>query len=367
MNDSKKYTIHESIKAFENSSAYSIAKALEKSSAFATLKCIENSPALKAMKALENSSVYSAAKALEKSSAFAALKSLENSPALRAMKDIENSVVFKASKAFEKSSLFSTLKSLESSPALKAMKALENSSAFSVAKALEKSSLFTTLKSLENSPALKAMEAFENSLAFSAIKSLQDSSRFNSFNELADKFSSQMVGPLTLSQAYQVVTQEYSQTTGASDTERLEVLTGKVDFLVKKAPKGALSKEFYLGLILTLFIFWLSQISSMQSEEKMLLTVEQLEQTISQQLYELTLNEREETFYVVIRAVNLRVKPSNKSEVVSILYPNAKVRLTKRKSKWIRVEYFDYVENVYVSGWVYKKYLKMMGRNNKYN
>jgi len=331
MNDSKKYTIHESIKAFENSSAYSVAKALEKSSAFATLK------------------------------------SLENPPALRAMKYIENSVVLSAAKDFEKSSLFSTLKSLESSPALKAMKALESSSAFSVTKALEKSSLFTTLKSLESSPVLKTMEAFEKSFAFSAIKSLQDSARFFSFNDLAEKFSSQMVGPLTLGQAYQVVTQEYSQTIGASDTDRLEKLTDKVDFLVQKAPKGALSKEFYLSLILTLFIFWLSQISTMQSGEKMLLSVEKLEQTISQQLSELKLNEKEETYYVVIRAVNLRVKPSTKSEVVNILFPNTKVKLITRKSKWIRVEYFDYVENVYVSGWVYKKYLKMMDTNNKYN
>jgi len=318
------------------------------------------------IKALEKSSVYTAAKALEKSSFFTSLKSLENTPALHVTKILNNSPVYRAAKALEKSSLFLTLKSLENSSSLKAVKAVESSPAFSVTKALKKSSLFTTLKSIESSPELKTIGAIENSLAFSAIKSLQDSVRFSSFNELAENFSSQIVGPLTLSQAYQVVTQEYSQITGTSDTERLEKLTDKVDFLVQKAPKGALSKEFYLGLILTLFIFCLSQISSMKSQEKMLLRFEQQEQTISQQLSELKSNEQGETFYVVIRAVNLRVKPSTKSEIVTILHPNTKVKLITRKSKWIRVEYFDYVENVYVSGWVYKKYLKMMGTN-KYN
>jgi uncharacterized protein YgiM (DUF1202 family) len=66
------------------------------------------------------------------------------------------------------------------------------------------------------------------------------------------------------------------------------------------------------------------------------------------------------TFYIVKRAVNLRVKPSTKNEVITILYPNQKVKLETRKGKWIYVTYFDYLDQTTKSGWVYKKYLKLL-------
>jgi hypothetical protein len=294
-----------------------------------------------AMKALESSSFLSAAKALEDSSLFATMKSFENSSAVKAMKALENSSFLRAAKALENSSLFATMKSFENSSAVKAMKALENSSFLSAAK------------------------VFENSSLGSTIRALQDSSRFASFNELAERFSSQNVGPLTLSEAYQFVTESYLQTSGTSEIDRLEELTGNVAHSVQKAPGGALSKEFYLGLVLSLFLFWLSQISSTQSEEKMLLRIQQLETTISQQLTELKTDEGIETFYVVDRAVKLRVKPNTDSGVINILYPNAKVKLITRSSQWIRIEYFDYTENVYVSGWAFKKYLTILNPKKK--
>ncbi len=258
-----------------------------------------------------------------------------------AMKAIENSSALRAAKAFEDSSLIATMKSFENSSAVKAMKALENSSAW------------------------RAAKDFENSSLISTIRALQDSSRFASFNELAERFSSKNVGPLTLSEAYQFVTENYLQTSSSTEIDRLEELTANVDHRVQKAPDGALSKEFYLSLVLSLFLFWLSQISSTQSEEKMLLRIQQFETTISQQLSELKTDEGRETFYVVDRAVKLRVKPNTNSEVINILYPNAKVKLITRSSQWIRIEYFDYTENVYVSGWAFKKYLIILNPKKK--
>lgn len=103
----------------------------------------------------------------------------------------------------------------------------------------------------------------------------------------------------------------------------------------------------------------------MQSEEKMLLRIDQFETTISQQLSELKANEEADMFYVVMREINLRVRPNIKSEIIATLYPNMKVKLIEYASKWIRVEYFDYTENVYISGWAYKKYLKIMNPKQK--
>ena len=281
------------------------------------------------------------------------------------MKSLKSSSFLSAVKALESSSFLSAVKAIESSSFLSAAKALESSSFLSAAKALESSSFLSAAKTLESSSFLSATKALESSSLLSAINALRDSTRFAPFNELAEIFSSKTVGPLTISEAYQFVSESYLNTSGSSESERLEELSDQVELRVKQAPQGALSKEFYLGLILTLFIFWLSQNSAIQSEEKILLRIDQFQTTISQQLAEMKKYEQVDTFYVVDRAINLRVNSNTKSEVVSILYPNEKVRLIKRKSKWIKVEYFNYAENAYASGWVCKKYLKVLNPKKK--
>jgi hypothetical protein len=69
------------------------------------------------------------------------------------------------------------------------------------------------------------------------------------------------------------------------------------------------------------------------------------------------LTEINQIYYIVQRPVNVRIKPSNKSNKLDILYPNNKVRLIKSRHKWIFVEYFDFIEGIPKTGWVYKKYL----------
>lgn len=270
-----------------------------------------------------------------------------------AAKGLASPSALRAAKIFKSSSHANTLKWLENSSALKAIRAFENSSAMRTIRALEKSSHFKAIKWLENSHALNV------------AKTLENSSRYASFNALAEKFSSQLVGPLTLSEAYQVVAENYLQTSSSSEVERMEDLSNTVDSLAQNAPSGTLSLEFYLATILALFLFWLSHISSMESEEKILHKFDQLGASISQQLSELKHNEEVETFYVVIRTVNLRVKPNTNSAAIDIIYPNTKTKLIRRKAKWIMVEYFDHVENTYKSGWVYKKYLKILNPKKK--
>jgi hypothetical protein len=89
----------------------------------------------------------------------------------------------------------------------------------------------------------------------------------------------------------------------------------------------------------------------------------QLETTISQQLTELKAHEGMSTFYVVERTVNLHMSSDIKSKIITKLYPNMKVRVIQRASKWISIEYFDYIKNAYISGWVCKKYLVILNTN----
>ncbi len=64
------------------------------------------------------------------------------------------------------------------------------------------------------------------------------------------------------------------------------------------------------------------------------------------------------TYYIVERTVSLQLKPNTNSNVLALLFPNQKVRLVKRKHKWIYIEFFDYLEGVPKYGWAFKKYLK---------
>jgi Bacterial SH3 domain len=64
----------------------------------------------------------------------------------------------------------------------------------------------------------------------------------------------------------------------------------------------------------------------------------------------------------VERPIAMRYGPNTKTATITLLYPNIKVRVIDRRSKWIKVECFDYLEDVHKAGWVPKKYLKRMKR-----
>ena len=199
-----------------------------------------------------------------------AISFLRDSSVLKTRRAVESSSVMSAMRALEKSSVLSTMRTLEKSTVMSAIRTLEKSSALNAREAIESSSVMSAMGVLEKSSALSAMRAFENSSAMSVIRALEDSSRFVSFNELAEKLSSRIVGPLTLSEAYQVVAQSFEQTSDSTDVGRMETLSSQVERQVNEAPKGALSKEFYLNLILALFLFWLCQVSSTDSKKRML-------------------------------------------------------------------------------------------------
>lgn len=144
------------------------------------------------------------------------------------------------------------------------------------------------------------------------------------------------------------------------------------------------SIQNYLSILLTILIFLYSLQSNFESEKKDLqrykelnARVDSLETTVVSQGFIMknqlssieknlqdiaSSNQKDVVEYVVIRPVELRTK-SNSSEdsyVISVLQPNQKVELLKRKGMWIYVGYFDYVEDIPKTGWVRKKYLKMI-------
>jgi hypothetical protein len=85
---------------------------------------------------------------------------------------------------------------------------------------------------------------------------------------------------------------------------------------------------------------------------------ESIEKLISNSQHPLPV-EGSSKYYFVERPVDIKAKPTMKSNSVATLYPNRKVTLIQRKHKWVYVGYFDYTEAIRRNGWVLKKYLRM--------
>lgn len=168
--------------------------------------------------------------------------------------------------------------------------------------------------------------------------------------------------PLTFPDAYEEILRHYQVSLESEVDDPIEAVAIEVEKKVQSYPGGPMSIEAYIQIVLALFIFIYSHISSIDSETRISSRLENLENFVSKSLEDLKSQRKKDTFYVVIRPVNLRPLPSVKSKVQEVLPQNLKVILLERKGKWIRIEYFDHVENLNKSGWVYKKYLKNLGQ-----
>lgn len=165
--------------------------------------------------------------------------------------------------------------------------------------------------------------------------------------------------PETLLELYAQTFEVYSQ------TEKSDPILATLSKLEEKAqsPGTVLSLEFYLGVIISIILSLMSQSSSEESDRVLFERLDRLETTLIQNYNAAENAERNASFYIVKKSVNFRQGPSTKHAVLDVLYPNQKVKLISRNSKWIEVEYYNHIDDSYKKGWVYKKYLKLLSRN----
>jgi hypothetical protein len=287
------------------------------------------SSALRALRALDDSPAMRAIRAIEDFSSVRMMREQNESPAVRAIRQFENSPAMQAFRQFEESPAIRLMRDLEDSPALKAIKGLEESSAFKAIQQLQDSPALRALRSLETSPAMEA------------------------FSRIAKQIN-HSYGALTFSEAYKLLADEYEK---QSDMESLDILSGVVQKRADHAPHGVLSAEFYLNLILALFLFYLSHMSGLESERKMLERMNGLEQTITTQLNELNQIEKDQLFMVADRSLNIRSGPGRDYDVIGNISINQKLMELERDRDWVKVEYFDHINSVNVVGWAYSRYL----------
>ncbi|MCI2286128.1 SH3 domain-containing protein [Colwellia sp. MSW7] len=181
---------------------------------------------------------------------------------------------------------------------------------------------------------------------------------------------------LATSNAFDIASSYFAEYADNSHTS--EETLNEFEELINK-PKTNLTSEnyifFYISTILSLLMFVYSIHSSKQSDKERQASINALETTVISQFMILNSNtveinkklkkqtiDSKPTEYVVERTVNLRTKNSTSKEsiIITSLYPNQKVELLKREGKWIYICYFDHIEQVPITGRVYKKYLKML-------
>jgi len=293
------------------------------------MKNIFDSPALKTIRALDDSAFMRAIRAIDDSPSIRMMRELTELPAVRAMRQLENSPSIQAIRQFEELPAIRMMRDLEDSPALKAIKGLEELS------------VFKAIQQLQESPALRALRAFETSPAMEA------------FSRITEQIN-HGYGALTFSEAYELIADEYEKQPSFGT---LDALSGEIQNRARHAPLGVLSAEFYISLILALFLFYLSQISAQESEERILGRMNGLEQTITTKLEELRQFENDRHFLVTDRSLNLRSGPGTDHDVIGNISRNQKLMELDRDRDWVKVEYFDHTNNVNLVGWVHSRYL----------
>lgn len=296
-----------------------------------------------------NNSTLNALRTLDDSPAMLAIRAIEDSPSMRMIRDINNSPALKMMREIENSPTMQMLRHVEESPAMRIMRDLENSPALKIINDLENSTAFKAMRDLQDSPALRAIKALEVSPSIKAFYKVAEQLKYN-------------YGALAFSEAYELLIDEIP---AIEDDEVWEVLSEKVQNRTSRAPLSPLSAEFYLSLIFALFLYYLSQMTATESEQRILQRMNELEQTITTQFNSLQSNDTDYTFSVPDRELNLREGPGMEHNVIEILPKNKKVMELKRNRDWVKIEYFDYLNNVSKVGWVHSQYLLVLDLKNE--
>lgn len=147
--------------------------------------------------------------------------------------------------------------------------------------------------------------------------------------------------------------------------EELETTTNSIEDLFElkttKLIPNVISYEAFLQILLSTIFFLYAMYSTEQMKTEIIDELSNKFNEILPKIEALIPKEESDThktFYTATRPLNVRSEPSVKAPIIDILYPNQTVWLIKMKEKWTYVEFFDYVEELRKTGWVYHKFLK---------
>ncbi len=130
-----------------------------------------------------------------------------------------------------------------------------------------------------------------------------------------------------------------------------KILTGTISFDDIKNKK--------IATILILFIIWLLvNLSSYLLQDSYEYVKNYLKNHFFPEKEILTIEDYNNYRIIVADILNIRQQPSTKSTIIGKLYYLNVVKIIDEKPYWIKIEYKDLENDIYLSGWVCKKYTK---------
>ncbi|WP_438043074.1 hypothetical protein [Sorangium sp. So ce128] len=99
-----------------------------------------------------------------------------------------------------------------------------------------------------------------------------------------------------------------------------------------------------------------------RASERQVDELKQMRSSVDRLTEEINIADSNDTsnMWVVERTVNVMSGKSTKSAKVAELYPNQVVATVQVEHKWIRVEYYDYLNDISRTGWILKKYMRRL-------
>lgn len=83
-------------------------------------------------------------------------------------------------------------------------------------------------------------------------------------------------------------------------------------------------------------------------------------QSVEQNLTQPVQEGKIESSVITLKFANLRLSPSTKAQIQTVIQPNSKLRVLENQKDWIKVEYKDYIKNLTVTGWMYSDNIKKL-------
>ncbi len=284
---------------------------------------------------------------------LASILALQDSPMNRVMKQFEDSPMNRMMKQFEDSPMNQMMKQFEDSPMNQMMKQLEDSPMNQMMKQLEDSPMNRMMKQFEDSPMNRMIKEAQNSKILNVFGAIENSNVMGGLSHVLEQLKNDC-GELTFTEAYKLFSLDYEE---CSEESAIDELTENIKYRAVNAPPGNLSSEFYLSLIIAFILFYISYMSAIESEEKMLNKIGGLEDIITTQLHEINQASESSDFLVADRSLNLRAGSGTDHPVIGNISKNQKLLELDRHRDWVKVEYFDHINNVNLIGWAHSRYL----------
>lgn len=148
------------------------------------------------------------------------------------------------------------------------------------------------------------------------------------------------------------------------ESQLAELLTKGLDWFGQSRVSGGIGLISLILSIYQIMLIHLPELSPHASEEQQEIQyvkiekhlLEQFKPLIEQAMASVSEHSSQSEYVVKNRMAVIRSEPRNGATIVASIFPNQCVTLVSRKGKWIEIEYYDWANQKFLTGWALKKY-----------